>query len=135
VRVNRQELRCDSAGAGEFRGGAGVHYECEVFVPTEHSLRAEGAGRPTGFGVNGGDFGAGGVFEVSEEGGPWRKAPRYGVEQSRPMRIRVASAGGGGYGDPRQRSREAVRRDVEDGVISEQVAREVYGFTDVISSV
>ncbi|HEY0184192.1 MAG TPA: hydantoinase B/oxoprolinase family protein [Rhodopila sp.] len=127
VRIDRQELRCDSAGAGEFRGGAGVNYECEVFVATEHSLRGEGAGRPSGFGVSGGGEGAGGTFEISEAGGPWRAAARYGVEQSQPMRVRVASAGGGGYGDPRQRSRAAVRRDLEDGIISEATARIVYG--------
>jgi N-methylhydantoinase B len=127
VRVARQEIRTDSAGPGAFRGGAGVHYECEVFVPTEHSIRAEGVGRPSGFGVNGGGFGAGGSFEVSEEGGDWRPVPRYGVERSRPMRIRITSAGGGGYGDPRARDPEAVRRDVADGIVSPEAAREVYG--------
>jgi len=35
--------------------------------------------------------------------------------------------GGGGYGDPLDRQPEAVVRDVEDGIITEQRAREVYG--------
>ena len=127
VRVTRQEIRADSAGAGEYRGGAGVHYECEVFVPTEHSIRGEGSGLPTGFGVNGGGFGAGGNFEVAEGNEGWRPVPRYGVEQARPMRIRIASAGGGGFGDPRRRDPELVRRDVADGIVSAEVARDVYG--------
>ena len=127
VRVTRQEIRCDTAGAGEFRGGAGVDYECEVFVPTEHSIRAEGLGRPTGFGVNGGGFGAGGRFDVSVDGGEWHSTPRYGVERCGPMRLRVAAPGGGGYGDPRRRRPDAVRRDVADGIISAATAREVYG--------
>jgi N-methylhydantoinase B len=127
VRVTRQEIRRDSAGPGRFRGGAGVRYEAEVLVPTEHSIRAEGTGRPSGFGVNGGGFGAAGRFEVSEEGGPWRPVPRYGVERSRPMRIRIDSAGGGGWGDPRERDPEAVRRDVADGIVSPDAARETYG--------
>ncbi len=110
VRVVRQELRCDfRPGPANSVAVPRVHYECEMFVPTEHSLRAEGSGRPSGFGVNGGGDGAGGLFDISEEGGPWRAAPRYGVEDAQPMRIRVASAGGGGYGDPRQRARDAVR--------------------------
>ena len=33
VRFHRQELRCDSAGPGRFRGGAGCDYEVEVFTP------------------------------------------------------------------------------------------------------
>ncbi len=127
VRVTQQEIRPDSAGPGEYRGGAGVDYACEIFVPTEHSYRAEGLGRPTGFGVNGGDFGAGGSFEISIDGGPWHVAPRYGVERCGPMRIRIASAGGGGYGDPRRRDPAAVRRDVADGIISEAAAQRIYG--------
>lgn len=127
VRIARQEIRTDSAGPGRFRGGAGVHYECEVFVPTEHSLRAEGAGRPSGFGVNGGGFGTGGSIEVLEEGRDWRAPPRYGVEGSRPMRVRINSAGGGGFGDPRMRDPDLVRRDVADGIISAETARAVYG--------
>ena len=36
-------------------------------------------------------------------------------------------AGAGGYGDPRERDRDAVRSDVADGFVSEEAAREVYG--------
>jgi N-methylhydantoinase B len=128
VRVTRQEFRCDSAGPGQFRGGAGVEYDCELLVATEHSTRAEGLGRPSGFGVNGGGHGAGGEFEIALQDGPWHTAPRYGVERCPPMRIRVKAAGGGGFGDPRQRSRAAVRRDLEDGIISPSTASEVYGY-------
>ena len=35
--------------------------------------------------------------------------------------------GGGGYGAPEQRDREKVRRDVAEGFISAEAAREVYG--------
>ena len=97
--------------------------------PTEHSIRGEGTGLPTGFGVNGGGFGAGGSFEVQEANEDWRAVPRYGVERSRPMRIRIASAGGGGYGDPRRRDPDLVRRDIADGIVSAEAAREIYGVT------
>ena len=36
-------------------------------------------------------------------------------------------AGAGGYGEPRERDRDAVRSDVADGFVSERAAREVYG--------
>ena len=35
--------------------------------------------------------------------------------------------GGGGYGDPFARDRAKVRRDVEEGFVSEAAAREAYG--------
>lgn len=128
VRVLRQEFRCDSAGAGEYRGGAGVDYEIDIEVATEHSIRGEGTGRPSGFGAAGGAFGSVGTFEASIDGGAtWRRLPRYGVEQAPPMRVRVSSAGGGGWGDPITRDRAAVRRDVADGIISDEAAARMYG--------
>ena len=41
--------------------------------------------------------------------------------------VMLASPGGGGYGDPRARAPEAVRRDVLEGFVSETAARDVYG--------
>jgi N-methylhydantoinase B/oxoprolinase/acetone carboxylase alpha subunit len=38
--------------------------------------------------------------------------------------------GAGGYGDPRERDRALVRRDLDEGVISDAVARDAYGFTE-----
>jgi N-methylhydantoinase B len=35
--------------------------------------------------------------------------------------------GGGGMGDPKQRDPELVKRDVADGLITRQAARETYG--------
>ena len=35
--------------------------------------------------------------------------------------------GGGGYGDPKQRSRDLVARDLEEGLISPEKAEELYG--------
>ena len=40
------------------------------------------------------------------------------------------SAGGGGYGDPLKRERELVKRDVEYGYVSREVARDVYGWNE-----
>jgi N-methylhydantoinase B len=42
----------------------------------------------------------------------------------------LRSSGGGGWGDPRRRTREQVRADLRDGYITEEQARDVYGFVD-----
>lgn len=39
----------------------------------------------------------------------------------------VETGGGGGYGDPRERDRSAVQRDVADGIITARDAAEIYG--------
>jgi N-methylhydantoinase B/oxoprolinase/acetone carboxylase alpha subunit len=42
--------------------------------------------------------------------------------------IMLNSAGGGGYGDPRERPRELVDRDVAEGLISPEAAARDYGY-------
>ena len=42
-------------------------------------------------------------------------------------RLTIETAGGGGYGDPLERSGEQVREDVRNGKVSEEAARSVYG--------
>ena len=42
--------------------------------------------------------------------------------------VRLITGTGGGHGDPLERERELVARDLADGIISERDAREVYGF-------
>jgi N-methylhydantoinase B len=39
----------------------------------------------------------------------------------------VGTAGSGGYGDPRERDPDLVRRDVREGKVSARTAREVHG--------
>ncbi len=41
--------------------------------------------------------------------------------------LRIWTAAGGGFGDPRQRDRALVERDVADGKISRERAHAVYG--------
>ena len=42
--------------------------------------------------------------------------------------IRIRTGNGGGFGDPRDRSRAAVEADVRNGLLSADRAREVYGY-------
>jgi N-methylhydantoinase B len=127
MHVLSQEFRQDTAGAGQFRGGTGVVYECELRVPTTHAVRAEGTGRETGFGTNGGLFGAKGTMEVFEEGVGPRPPPQYGMQQLGPARIRIRSSAGGGWGNPLERDPQRVLEDVLDEIVSMEAARRVYG--------
>ncbi|GIT47997.1 MAG: hypothetical protein Ct9H300mP13_7930 [Gammaproteobacteria bacterium] len=44
--------------------------------------------------------------------------------------VRLSLPGGGGYGDPRGRSPEAIRRDLKGGYITSESARRDYGFDE-----
>ncbi len=149
IRIQRYEIRTDSAGAGARRGGAGIHYRAEMLTEADYSFRGEGLGAPTGFGVNGGGSGAAGALAVELAGtldtdspastpladasrsptaaSPPEALPRYGLRHLPPLSIEILSPGGGGWGHPFERPLERVLADVRDAVVSPTAARELYG--------
>jgi N-methylhydantoinase B/oxoprolinase/acetone carboxylase alpha subunit len=66
-------------------------------------------------------------IDVSELGGNSKLLPycNFEVAQGDILYMRVAS--GGGYGDPLEREPELVRQDFENGLISKESARNIYG--------
>jgi N-methylhydantoinase B len=126
LRIWRKEFAVDSGGPGTYRGGLGQDVELELLAPGECtlSLFVEHVAHPPR-GVLGAGPGAPSrvVWNEREDGFPLK-----GRSRIRPGdRLRVRYPGGGGYGDPRRRRGEAVRADIEAGVVSERQAREVYG--------
>ncbi len=127
VRIHKYEMRRDAGGAGEFRGGTGVDYVADVDAEADYSFRGEGAHGLTAFGVNGGQDGESGSLGLASPEGEPIEAPQFGVRHLPPLRVTIASPGGGGFGDPLRRDPQAVLRDVLDGVVSPQKARDIYG--------
>lgn len=128
VRVLRQEFRCDSGGAGRWRGGTGVRYAVRLLAPSSQSFRGEGAGAGGGYGVGGGQDGAPGAMTLRFPDGREEPAPRYGLRTlPAGAELHALSPGGGGWGDPRTRDPALVAADVRDGLVSVDAARELYG--------
>jgi len=127
VRYRRWEMRADAAGPGLRRGGTGVRYEADILVPCTWSFRAEGLDTPSGYGVEGGGFGAVGEQWVEPDEGERFIPPKYGVRQLGTARFIADTPGGGGWGDPFARPPELVLRDVRDGVLSRAAAERDYG--------
>lgn len=117
-------LRTDSGGAGEFRGGAGQEILLEILGDEPFAFSSGCSDRIVNppLGLNGGEPGATGFLAIN--GSPIRKQVHYEVKTGDIVTWR--SPGGGGYGDPRQRDPEAVRRDVAYGIVSPEQARTVY---------
>jgi N-methylhydantoinase B len=138
LQYERFELRPDSGGAGQFRGGLGAVLQIRWRERTELSMECSRT-REGSPGVNGGGasppqrqikVGADGGAEVIggwTESGEWRRC----ILASHPFEageaFRFESTGGGGWGDPLERDPEQVLEDVLDGLVSEQQARERYG--------
>lgn len=123
--VWRKQYRQDSGGAGKFRGGLGqemmvANAIAEPFTYFASYERTKIAAR----GVDGGRDGDLGSLRLST-GGTLPGKGSYEIPIG--TKVLINSPGAGGHGDPRQRERHAVARDLELGLISEKTAREVYG--------
>ena len=125
VIVWRKELRPDSCGAGEFRGGLGQVIEMQategyafrfsaMFDRIAHPALGREAGLP----------GAPGSVAL-DDGTTLRGKGQQPVPPGRKLVLNLP--GGGGYGDPARRPVEAVRRDLRNGYITPLKAVLDYG--------
>jgi N-methylhydantoinase B len=123
--VWKKRLRTDSGGPGTFRGGLGQEVEIELRTerPARLSLLSDRHQHPA-CGVLGGLPGAPSVITLSDGTKPHPKS-RSTVQPN--QRITLLYAGGGGYGEPKSRERDAVRADLRDGYISPDAARRDFG--------
>jgi len=122
----RKEYRPDSGGPGAHRGGLGqimtiAHAEGRPFAMNCMFDRVTYPPR----GRNGGGDGWSGHI-VLDSGGVFNAKGRQTIPSG--DRVTVNMPGGGGLGDPKDRDPEAVARDVREGYISREAAREVYGW-------
>jgi N-methylhydantoinase B len=125
----KHEYVCDSGGAGQWRGGRGVETQFTIgSEDTQLVTFGDGDFEPA-FGLFGGGDGGLNFIRLTYPDGltvvPRNKDLITGVPKG--TAYHQMAGGGGGYGDPRLRDRELLRREVRDGVISAEKARDVYG--------
>lgn len=128
VLMTRFGLVRDSGGPGRYRGGLGYVREYRMLGESTFTSR------------NGCELTAPAGKEGGRPGSTTRIVVNPGTDREREVHaadgvvalhpgdvLRVAQAGGGGYGDPRQRPPAEVLADVRDGYVSARAAREQYG--------
>ena len=127
VLFHRRELRTDSGGAGQYRGGLGQRIEMSaadeqdliVFLSVERILNPAK-------GRHGGMEGAAGRIRVQYDG---PDLPGKGELRLRHGETLVFDTpGGGGFGPPEDRSPEALADDIDAGLVSEDAAKRFYGW-------
>ena len=116
----RKELRVDSGGPGRRRGGLGQEIEVQNAGPTAVRLTLLGDREHNPpLGIMGGLAGGGASAQLDSGATPALKSastvPPGGT-------VRLAFAGGGGYGRPEEREREAIDRDLAEGLITAESA-------------
>ena len=127
--VERRALLPDSGGPGKQRGALGrsevFRVPDDAYAPQSPVSLAIQSGRfrlpPEG--LFGGKPGTRAQFLVNGKPGD-----PYGLTQLKPGdTVVMDAAGGGGYGDPQAREREALARDVREGKVSARSAANDYG--------
>jgi len=128
LRVRRYELREDSGGAGEFRGGLGLRRDIQVRGhEARFSLLAD-RHQHQPYGLEGGDPGESGAAKLTTEDGETVRLPQKSTHELPPgATVSIRTPGAGGYGDPADRDPDAVRRDVRHGKVSAAAAMDAYG--------
>jgi N-methylhydantoinase B len=137
-RVESWEFLPDSGGAGKFRGGLGyektllcLNDEITVSQMTDrHELQP--------WGLTGGKDGQSGATLYQKSGSAeWqtvvqafnkRSSSKFSnITVRKGDRMKLVMPGGGGYGEPRERSRELIEEDLREGYVTEAAANTDYG--------
>ena len=120
IRIHRSELRPDSGGQGEFRGGLGISREYEVLAgEVVFTHRGERHRRPAQ-GAAGGGPGARAHSVIRRATGAEEVIPSKTLVRLQPGdRVEINTAGGGGYGDPMARAADRLSADLAGGKVSE----------------
>jgi len=128
IRLIRNELRCDSGGPGQYRGGVGIVREYEILHgPVRFSHRGERHYSQAG-GLLGGAAGASAHSEIRRCDGRIEEIrSKIVTTLETGDRVLVMTPGGGGYGEPHRRDRAAIECDLADGKVSAAHADAAYG--------
>jgi N-methylhydantoinase B len=126
LEIDRLELRQDSGGAGEYRGGLGIQRDY-TFTHPVGALSIIQKTKTDNWGLDGGNPGARNavVLHPDTDREEWTGMMRETFAAGEGLSNR--SGGGAGRGDPHDRDPAKVREDVLDGYVSREAAREEYG--------
>lgn len=126
-RIISYGLADGSYGAGKYRGGLGIRRVYEILRDDVSFTIYADRLRIAPEGANGGAPAARAQCEVYHDGRKLDVDARHGLQVRKGDQIVVVTAGGGGYGDPSERSPALIARDIEQMFLSPQQALTLYG--------
>lgn len=128
LEVLRYGLIPDSEGAGKFRGGCGMVRQLRCLGDRVTVTIGSDRRRFTPWGIETDHRARGAHCHVTSPNGQVRELPTKVVAVLEKGDVLcVETPGGGGWGNPREREREAIDQDVREGLISADRAAAVYG--------
>lgn len=126
--VQYYQIREDSGGAGEFRGGLGAQVEVTALTTINCQTRIDRVNNKP-WGLKGGLSALGNVVGVKAKNGDLKmySTGKVNVRLTAGESYVLYSGGGGGFGKPTKRDRKSVLKDIEMGYVSKEKAKELYG--------
>lgn len=128
LRFSCYEFIADSGGAGRYRGGLGVRRDIE-FLDKSGALETQfDKFKVEPFGLFGGKPGATGSLTINPDDSDPVSLKSKNMNQTLHHGdvLSIMTQGGGGYGPPEERNREAIERDIREGKLTEERARTDY---------
>ncbi len=130
--VERYELVRDSGGPGKYRGGLSMSKDIRVIGhDSEFTIKADRQKVPP-YGLFGGKPGLPGLITVypNTDKAEIIDSKKSGNRLQANGVLRCQMPGAGGYGDPRERDRSLLIKDLEEGYVSPESAIKDYGMTE-----
>jgi len=131
VLFEEYSLRQDSGGPGRRRGGLGALYRVRLLGDEGRASFLMEHGRTGPHGLLGGSAGACNEIRIMRNDSVStleHVSKGADIALSAGDRVEVRTPGGGGYGDPLERERDLVERDLVRGYVTPAQAREKYGY-------
>jgi N-methylhydantoinase B len=128
ILVDQYTFAVQDGGAGKFRGGRGLIRDYRITSDEAHLTATFGRHRFPPWGMAGGKDGSHNYVKILHKDGSeavFGKVARYRLERGEVARL--ATATGGGYGDPRERDRARILEDLHNGYITPEQAERDYG--------
>ena len=123
--VNKIELAKDSCGAGKYRGGLGLNLEFEMLEETYVTTVVERTNFPP-WGVNNGKAARSNNVILNTKNGKLNVPKKTGLKLNKGESIIFKTGGGGGYGDPIERSNKKILNDLKQEYISKEYVEKHY---------
>ncbi len=128
VHIDQYALNDEPGGEGEYRGGKGIILDYRIKAREAWITAMYSRSKYPPWGLDGGRPGTRNYIKIIRHDG---REEIFSTCTSLPLEpddvVRIITATGGGYGDPRKRPRDKVREDLRNGYITPEQAREVFG--------
>ncbi|CAG0956932.1 N-methylhydantoinase B [Anaerolineae bacterium] len=119
MRIEKYEFIADTGGAGKYRGALGLRRDIRSLIDDLSFGRYGDRQAFAPFGLFGGKEGGKGKFILNPDTPDEKPLKSKGLDKlKKDDVVSLRLPGAGGYGEPRERDRQAIVRDVRDGKVS-----------------